>query len=603
MRMNRLLFLVLCLASACASKPPGTPVVQTPLGVAMDAYLDRLSGFGFSGAVLVTKGDTVLLEKGYGWADVERRVPFTAQTGFFVASVSKQFIAASILKLEDENRLSMSDSLGVFLPHAPDDKRSITVHQLLTQASGLPSHLAGDTLGRTYSKEAFLEEVFAAPLEFPPGTAFAYSNTGYQLLVTIVEVASGRSFSDYLDRHLFRGAGMTKSGLYTDSTKWSPEELSHGYAGSLDQGDATLSHHRPYSWTMFGGVISTLEDLRRWDRALRTGTVLSEEASRKFFTPFHEGYAYGWFVGQTSRGTEYAAHDGHVQPEGFNCMYVRYFDEDATVVVLANRGDFSYAEEISGVLARYLFGGPLTMPPDVSAADRDALEPFVGAYALESGGWIRIAWDADGLTLEPVGQDAVNLYCGMDGVPGTTFAAANDGTRRVLAALSRGTSATLDQLLPTTSAARWKADLMETWTSYAAMWGPPRGYRVLHSSPRHERLATTMVRLDFDDVSTVVYYDWEDGKLAGLTDLAAFSAMAKSRPMVPGALPLRPQTPRTFATFDPIGFRTARWRFASNESGEIVALEHLAGSARTIAKRVPGHPAQPGPGADRRISP
>ena len=133
-----LLALTLPSASALAQRrEPVAPIVKGELGARLDAYMTRLSAFGMSGSLLVAKGGEVILDKGYGLADRKRGVPVEPSTPFMIGSLSKQFTAAAILKLEMEGKLSTSDTLGRFFPGAPADKRGITLHQLLTHTASL----------------------------------------------------------------------------------------------------------------------------------------------------------------------------------------------------------------------------------------------------------------------------------------------------------------------------------------------------------------------------------------------------------------------------------------------------------------------------------
>jgi CubicO group peptidase (beta-lactamase class C family) len=151
--------------------------VRGDAGRRIDRYLSAASAFGFSGAVLVADREGIVLRKGYGLANDSTGQPITASTVFDMGSMVKQFTAAAILLLESEGKLSTNDPLSRFFPGVPDDKRNITLHQLLTHTSGLVSDVAGDYSG--VGRDSALGLAFRAPLVSQPGLAFNYSNMGF----------------------------------------------------------------------------------------------------------------------------------------------------------------------------------------------------------------------------------------------------------------------------------------------------------------------------------------------------------------------------------------------------------------------------------------
>lgn len=209
-------FLVGLLACLPFSFSIGRPVtadrtVVTGQGKGLDDYLRRLSGFGFSGCVLVSRNGTVLLRKGYGLAEDGTNVPLRPETLFDIGSLSKNFTAAAILRLESDGKLRVGDPISRFLPDLPEDKRAISIHQLLTHTSGVTGPDAGY---RAISKAQAIQEILARPLGTRPGTAWAYSNAGYVLLAAIIESASGETYEDYLQGHIFQRAGLKSTGFW-----------------------------------------------------------------------------------------------------------------------------------------------------------------------------------------------------------------------------------------------------------------------------------------------------------------------------------------------------------------------------------------------------
>ncbi|MGH7597255.1 MAG: serine hydrolase domain-containing protein, partial [bacterium] len=197
----------------------GESLVEGKLGAKLDQYMTRLAKFGFSGAMLVAQKGKIILHKGYGWADMARGIPITNATVFDIASLTKQFTAAAILKLEVQNRLKIGDRLSKFLSNVPKDKAGITLHHLLAHTAGLPAELAHED---NFTRERFIAAVLRAPLKTRPGQKYSYSNLGYTLLAAIIEMVSGQSYETFLAKELFEPAGMRHTGFYLDSCKWPP---------------------------------------------------------------------------------------------------------------------------------------------------------------------------------------------------------------------------------------------------------------------------------------------------------------------------------------------------------------------------------------------
>jgi len=362
------------LAAALAGAGAATARADDELGARIDRAVQRATAGGFWGAVLVARGGDVVLAKGYGFADYGS-TPNTPGTLFEIASVSKQFTAAAALTLVDDGRLALSDTLAdVFGPAAvPPDERAITVEQLMTHTAGLgeraivPYAWPGD-------RAALVEALLAPPLAARPGARFAYSNGGYALLAAVVEEVAGAPFEDYVREAVFAPAGLEATGFVGDA------DLAEGRTVSarLDParpGATALDWHWGWGYRGMGGVVTTAEDLHRWDRALRGDAVLSPEARVELLRPRAAGYAGGWFVEATPRGTTRVHHGGGVA--GYRANVVRYLEEDALVVVLTNdAGDLG---AVTGAIEERLFP-----PPRLRAA----LD--IGPYAAEASGAVRL---------------------------------------------------------------------------------------------------------------------------------------------------------------------------------------------------------------------
>ncbi|MFD9107728.1 serine hydrolase domain-containing protein [Streptomyces bottropensis] len=279
-------------------------------------FVRRTLPRGAGGTVVAARGDQLAYCAGFGTADREAGTAASCRTVYDVMSMTKQFTAAAILKLEVLGRLRVSDRIDRHLGPVPEDKRGITVEQLLTHTSGLVEGLGDDYA--PVSREELVRGALASRLRSAPGTRFHYSNTGYSLLAAIVEKASSEGYEEFLARHLFAPAGMKRTGYVLP--RW-PRRLV-----AVEYDDRGRSRGRPFDhpwaadgphWNLRGngGMLSTAEDVFRWHRALLGEEILPARARDKLFEPrvrepgSTSSYGYGWSVRDTPDGP-FAWHDG-----------------------------------------------------------------------------------------------------------------------------------------------------------------------------------------------------------------------------------------------------------------------------------------------------
>lgn len=315
-----------------SSAQAAATVVQGERAQRLDRLLLQKADSGFNGSVLISLGGQIILHKGYGWADREHKVPVTTASPFWVASISKQFAAAAILKLAEQGRLSVQDPITRFFAAIPEDKRGITVHQLLTHTAGLEQRYAAD--GVT-ARESAIHAVLAAPLVSVPGERFEYSNDAFNLIAVIVEVAAGRPYEAYVREELLEPAGLTRTGF------WGP--LEHPEVAAILSAGPDSASMRP-SWGFRGatGMFSTTGDLYRWYRALEENSVLSERSGRLLRSaqlPRQTvSIGYGWFISRTSRGTTSVWTRGF-ESFGHGAVLATYPDEGVVIVITSNSGE------------------------------------------------------------------------------------------------------------------------------------------------------------------------------------------------------------------------------------------------------------------------
>ena len=279
----------------------------------------------FMGSVLAAKDGKVIFSKSYGMADVEWNVPNSPTTKFNIASMTKQFTAASIFLLQDRGKLSTDDLVKKYLPDAPASWDKITIYHLLTHTSGIPDDGAKYEPG-TPDKLVFNER----PLNFQPGEQWAYTNLGYIVLGYLIERISGQTYEEFVYENIFKPLGMNDSGLMSFVTII-PRRASGYWPGSngienADRPDARIGFSS-------GSLYSTTEDLLLWEEGLFGGKLLTPTSLRKMTTPFKSDYACGLHVNRVN-GHLMIEHDGN--NIGYNADMVYYPEERIAVIVLAN---------------------------------------------------------------------------------------------------------------------------------------------------------------------------------------------------------------------------------------------------------------------------
>jgi D-alanyl-D-alanine carboxypeptidase len=346
MNSKLLVLLLFILSSATVCRPQD-------LNGWTDSYVKALApAKHFSGIIVAERDGKTLIEKSYGWAVEEWRIPNTSDTEFEIASLSKQFTAAAILQLVDTGKLNVEDSVSKYYVESPPSWRGMTIHHLLTHTSGLPEDEWENFFKGKCAPYTTAEQVKTfrdRPLGFPPGSAWKYRNTEYYLLAYIIEKISGEAYPAYLAHHILEPLGMTRSGFAT-MTAIVPK-MAEGYSQDGDRRVRREYFDRSME-TGAGGIYTTGEDLLKWNKALDAPGILSAHSLGLMFTAHPPGnYGYGWFVETSPRRKEY--HEGG--DPGFAAFEARYPDQRVVIIVLANDDD-SPVRDIANAIAKHLFG-------------------------------------------------------------------------------------------------------------------------------------------------------------------------------------------------------------------------------------------------------
>jgi CubicO group peptidase (beta-lactamase class C family) len=294
----------------------------------------------FNGTVLIKKEGKILLVKGYGLADKEKGIAAADITQYRTGSLTKTFTSLLILQLVAENKLSLQDSVGKYLPSFVH--KSVTIHQLLTHTSGMPSYTNDvEKMVSIMSNRQSLNDIIITlcsdTLEFEKGTSFRYSNSGYTVLAGIIEVVTGKTYSEVLHDKIFAPAAM-------DKTTFGANDLnSKGYWMGSAEPSYIISNTAGA-----GGISSTVLDLLKWDEVLRTDKLISQSLLSEAFLPrssyddWDADYGFGWMIDrkmfQQSKRHKIIYHPG--TDFGYYSMFVRQPDTDNLIIMLSNTGDF-----------------------------------------------------------------------------------------------------------------------------------------------------------------------------------------------------------------------------------------------------------------------
>jgi CubicO group peptidase (beta-lactamase class C family) len=327
-----------------ASRGAVTNAPMPPPEKLVDALFTHvIKNDGPGAAVLVAQNGTVLFKKGYGLADVAHGGGFAPNTKSRIGSITKQFTAAAILKLQEQGKLSVQDKLSKYFPDFPRADE-VTLHHLLTHTSGIRSYTDKpgflDKVNTPIEPDELIKSFQNDPYDFAPGKKWHYDNSGYFLLGRIIEKVSGQSYGDFLRKNFFEPLGMADTGVHRAGLALEREALGCQFSGDI----FTNALNWDMSWAGGAGALySTVEDLFRWNEGVFGGKVLKDASLKAAWTPVRReesqedhptnGYGYGWAIARM-RGEQEISHGGGLN--GFSSFILRLPRENFTVAILAN---------------------------------------------------------------------------------------------------------------------------------------------------------------------------------------------------------------------------------------------------------------------------
>jgi len=374
-------------------------------------------------AVLVAQNGRVQFEKGYGLADLEKHVAATPETKFRIGSITKQFTAAAILKLQEEGKLSVNDKLSKFIPDYPRGDE-VTIHHLLTHTSGIHSYTSKPEFLESVTAPAKAEEHIQSfkndPYDFDPGKKWLYNNSGYFLLGYIIEKVSGESYGDFLRKKFFEPLAMKNTGVHSSTAVLEHEALGYQFENG--------KFKKALNWDMSkaggaGALYSTVDDLHRWNEGVFNGKVLKEPTLKAAFTPVvtgdddtaqpkESGYGYGWSI-YKQRGLQEIAHGGGLN--GFVSYLLRAPKKNLTVAVLANCSPSPPGVDPTGLahdVAELYLGEklpPIETPPIDMKVSPKAFDAVVGRYDYGMG-ILTVTKEGDKVFAQLTGQPKFEIF-------------------------------------------------------------------------------------------------------------------------------------------------------------------------------------------------
>jgi len=337
--------------------------------------------------ILVARDGQAILEKAYGMAYLEMGVPLRTDHAFGIGSISKQFTAVAMLQLVQQGKVKLTDDIRKYFPHINTYGYTITIDNLLSHTSGISSSERkgysdfGRENGIGAHPDRFVPFIMSEALLFPPGTNWSYNNVAYKINSIIIEKVSGKSFRDYMNENIFQPAGMTHTFIADDLHPIN--NLANSYLKSYD-GKWQNENIRRVWWDWFkgaGNIVSTLDDMLKWDIALRENKVLSAEWKEKAWTPYilkngmQVNYGYGWDISKPD-GLRIISHGGSAY--AYNATSVHIPEKKLYIFYIS----FSFAN--ANVIPKRIISRLLDIPFPKPAAliANTNLSDYVGTYEI-----------------------------------------------------------------------------------------------------------------------------------------------------------------------------------------------------------------------------
>lgn len=362
---------------------------------------------------LIAKDGKVIYQKAFGMANLELSVPMKTNNVIEIGSITKQFTAVSILMLEEQGKLKVEDDITKYIPDYPTNGKKITIHQLLNHTSGIKSYTSMPNFmvnARTDMTPKVLIEVFKnEAMDFEPGEQFLYNNSGYILLGYIIEVASGQTYADFIERNIFQKLGMTSSS-YGSMKNIVPNRAS-GYSVSENgyRNSDYLSLTLPYA---AGSIMSTTNDLLIWQNALNNNTLIKKASYEKAIhgSTLNDGshIPYGYGLGEDSvNGSPSIQHGGGIF--GYTTMGI-YLPEEKVFVSGLTNCDCKNITGTANAIAAMAIGKPFPSKKDAIKLSETELKKWIGTYEFDGNVMRFITLENGQLFSQREGSTKLEIY-------------------------------------------------------------------------------------------------------------------------------------------------------------------------------------------------
>jgi CubicO group peptidase (beta-lactamase class C family) len=372
----------------------------------MTAYSNQ---YKFNGTVLVSHKGKILLDKGYGLRNAGDKTPNDQHSVYQIGSITKQFTATVIMKLQEEKKLNVSDKLSKYFPGYPKGD-SITIEHLLTHTSGIYSYTSDPAfMQNEVTKPSNREKMMALfkdkPLNFSPGTQWDYSNSAYMLLGYIIEDVAKMPYEQAVRRYIFTPLGMTHSGF--DFTHLYSRDKTTGYFRlTKEKNEPAPIVDSSVSFSA-GAIYSSTGDLYKWHQSLQNNSVIKKASKEKAQTPVKNKYGYGWAI-DTIAGKKTFGHGGGIH--GFNTNMVSIQDDNTCIILLANAANPNL-DKITKDIFAILYNMPYELPKEkiTITVPEEILKQYIGVFDVSTELIITVTVENGKLMGKPEGQEQLEL--------------------------------------------------------------------------------------------------------------------------------------------------------------------------------------------------
>lgn len=406
----------------------GFLLLQAPLGFATEParigkqkisqQLDNLVSSYYKvhepgATVIVVKKGKTILRRAYGMSSIAKKRRMQPDDVLRLGSLTKQFTAVAIMMLVEQGKISLNDTVSKILPDYPQTGRKITVEHLLTHTSGIPNYTDKPDFKANSIKDISVNQMLDTfkndPLEFEPGSHWNYSNSGYFLLGALIEKVSGETYAKFMEKHLFVPLNMKNTAYEGFERTKQTHAAGHSRNGARFSASTPLSMSQPYAG---GSLISTVDDMKRWDAAISAGKLLSAQSWKRVFTEYKlsngkgSKYGYGWFIG-TLEGSPMISHGGGIN--GFSTFALRLPEEKVFVAVLSNSDSgLASSPMVANRLAAKLIGKTI---PNFKAIKLDAktMDKLTGMYKIDDKNQYNFVREGDKFIMSSTNGPTMNL--------------------------------------------------------------------------------------------------------------------------------------------------------------------------------------------------